>query len=116
MQSNSDGSYDFGFLFDNGAGITGETDVNVLAPIGTPAVYASDGITILTAAVPAESGSHPSNYWASMVSGAEVQSSSHHIWIKNVEISYIWSTGRSIMKLPPPSLFLDQIGNYINRL
>ena len=25
MQSNSDGSYDFGFLFDNGAGITGET-------------------------------------------------------------------------------------------
>jgi hypothetical protein len=53
MQSNSDGSFDFGILFDNGAGITGETDVHVLAPIGTPAVYASDGITILTAAVPA---------------------------------------------------------------
>ena len=53
MQSNSDGSFDFGFLFDNGAGITGETDVHVPAPVGTPAVYASDGITILTAAVPA---------------------------------------------------------------
>jgi hypothetical protein len=53
MQQNSDGSLDFGFLFDNGAGITGETDVHVPAPVGTPAVYASDGITILTAAVPA---------------------------------------------------------------
>ena len=53
MQQNSDGSFDFGFLFDNGAGITGETDVHVPAPIDTPAVYASDGITILTAAVPA---------------------------------------------------------------
>ena len=53
MQQNSDGSFDFGFLFDNGAGITGETDVHVPAPQGTPAVYTSDGITILTAAVPA---------------------------------------------------------------
>jgi hypothetical protein len=53
MQQNGDGSFDFGFLFDNGAGITGETDVHVPAPVGTPAVYASDGITILTAAVPA---------------------------------------------------------------
>ena len=53
MQQNSDGSFDFGFLFDNGAGITGETDVHVPAPQGTPAVHTSDGITILTAAVPA---------------------------------------------------------------
>ena len=53
MQSNSDGSYDFGFLFDNGAGITGETDVHVPAPQDTPAVHTSDGITILTAAGPA---------------------------------------------------------------
>ncbi len=53
MQSNSDGSYDFGFLFDNGAGITGETDVHVPAPTGTPAVYATDGVTVVTPAVPA---------------------------------------------------------------
>jgi hypothetical protein len=53
MQSNSDGSYDFGFLFDNGAGITGETNVHVPAPTGTPAVYASDGVTVVTPAVPA---------------------------------------------------------------
>ena len=39
MQQNGDGSFDFGFLFDNGAGITGETDVHVPAPVGTPAVY-----------------------------------------------------------------------------
>ena len=53
MQQNSDGSFDFSFLFDNGAGITGETDVHVPAPQGTPAVYASDGVTVVTPAVPA---------------------------------------------------------------
>jgi hypothetical protein len=53
MQQNSDGSFDFGFLFDNGAGITGETDVHVPAPVGTPAVYAADGVTVITPAVPA---------------------------------------------------------------
>ena len=53
MQQNSDGSFDFGFLFDNGSGITGETDVHVPAPQGTPAVYADDGVTIVTAYVPA---------------------------------------------------------------
>lgn len=53
MQSNSDGSFDFGFLFDNGAGITGETDVHVPAPVGTPAVYGQDGVTVITPAVPA---------------------------------------------------------------
>jgi hypothetical protein len=53
MQSNSDGSFDFGFLFDGGNGITGETDVHVPAPIGTPAVYAEDGATVITPAVPA---------------------------------------------------------------
>ena len=39
MQQNSDGSFDFSFLFDNGAGITGETDVHVPAPQGTQRSY-----------------------------------------------------------------------------
>jgi hypothetical protein len=30
MQQNSDGSFDFSFLFDNGAGITGETAMDFL--------------------------------------------------------------------------------------
>ena len=53
MQQNSDGSFDFGLLFDNGAGITGETNVHVPVPTSTPAVYASDGVTVVTPAVPA---------------------------------------------------------------
>jgi len=53
MQQNGDGSFDFGVLFDNGAGITGETDVHVPAPVGTPAVYAADGVTVITPAIPA---------------------------------------------------------------
>jgi len=52
-QSNSDGSFDFGFLFDGGNGITGETDVHVPAPTGTPAVYADDGVTVITPVIPA---------------------------------------------------------------
>ena len=53
MQHNSDGSFDFGFLFDGGNGVTGETDVHVPAPTGTPAVYAADGATVITPAIPA---------------------------------------------------------------
>ena len=53
MQQNGDGSFDFGVLFDNGAGITGETDVHVPAPVGTPAVYAADGVTVITPSIPA---------------------------------------------------------------
>jgi hypothetical protein len=53
MQQNSDGSFDFGFLFDGGNGVTGETDVHVPAPTGTPAVYAADGATVITPAIPA---------------------------------------------------------------
>jgi hypothetical protein len=51
MQQNSNGSFDFGFLFDGGNGTTGETDVHVPAPIGTPAVYAADGVTVITPAI-----------------------------------------------------------------
>ena len=53
MQSNSDGSYDFGFLFDGGNGVTGATSVHVPAPTGTPAVLGPDGVTVETPAVPA---------------------------------------------------------------
>jgi hypothetical protein len=54
MQSNSDGSYDFGFLFDGGNGITAATSVHVPAPMGTPAVLDPNGnvITPAVAAVP----------------------------------------------------------------
>src|SRR5665213_2248762 len=53
MQNNGDGSFDFGFLFDNGAGVTGETNVHVPAAMDTPAVYAKDGVTVITPAIPA---------------------------------------------------------------
>src|SRR5665213_2004295 len=51
MQQNGDGSFDFGVLFDNGAGVTGETNVHVPAPVATPAVYAADGVTVITPAI-----------------------------------------------------------------
>ena len=49
--ANEDGSYTFNFTFDNGAGILGNTVVNLPAPVGTPAVYAADGVTVITPAV-----------------------------------------------------------------
>ena len=52
MQGNSDGSFDFGFLFDGGNGITGETDVHVPAPEGTPAVLDASG-NVVTPDIPA---------------------------------------------------------------
>jgi hypothetical protein len=52
MQQNNDGSFDFGFLFDGGSGVTGETSVHVPAPVGTPEVVDVDG-NVVTPAVPA---------------------------------------------------------------
>ena len=52
MHGNSDGSYDFGFLFDGLNGITGATDVHVPAPTGTPSVLDADG-NVVTQAIPA---------------------------------------------------------------
>jgi hypothetical protein len=49
--ANSDGSYVFNFTFDNGAGILGNTNIVLPAPQGTPAVYANDGVTVVTPAV-----------------------------------------------------------------
>jgi hypothetical protein len=53
VTANEDGSYTFAFTFDNGAGILGNTVVNLPAPVGTPAVYDTDGVTVITPAVAA---------------------------------------------------------------
>jgi hypothetical protein len=52
MQQNNDGSFDFGFLFDGGSGVTGEASVHVPAPTGTPATTDADG-NVVTPAIPA---------------------------------------------------------------
>lgn len=49
--ANADGSYTFSFTFDSGIGIFGNTNVNLPAPVGTPAIYAEDGVTVVTAAI-----------------------------------------------------------------
>jgi hypothetical protein len=53
MTQNADGSFDFGYLFDGGNGLAGETSVRLPAPIDTPAVLDADGITVITPAVAA---------------------------------------------------------------
>lgn len=49
---NPDGSYSFGFIFDNGAGATGNTWVFLPPPQGTSAVLDDNG-TVITPAVAA---------------------------------------------------------------
>ena len=53
MTQNADGSFDFGYQFDGGNGLVGATSVHVPAPVGTPAVLDTDGVTVITPSVPA---------------------------------------------------------------
>ena len=45
------------------------------------------GALLGTITCAAESGSHPANLFYTMVGGGEVESSGHHIWMKNIKIS-----------------------------
>ena len=51
ITANSDLSYSFGFIFDNGNGIQGATVVNLPAPLPTPAVLDGNG-NVVTPAIP----------------------------------------------------------------